>query len=74
MDPRSVPAEIGTQESWAKCDMLYTVSLERLDRVPINKEGRRVFVAPRVLDDDLEAIRQGVMHALGLDPEPHLET
>ena len=45
-----------------------------LDRVPLNKEGRRVFVAPRVLDDDLDAIRQGVMNTLGSDPKPHLET
>ena len=67
MNPRSVPAELGTQESWAKCDMLYTVSLDRLDRVTVNRGGRRVFVAPRVVDEDLSAIRQGVVNALGLD-------
>ena len=67
MNPRSVPVELGTQESWAKCDMLYTVSLDRLDRVTVNRGGRRVFVAPRVLDEDLGAIRQGVVNALGLD-------
>ena len=70
MDPRSVPTELGAHESWAKCDMLYTVSLmlytvslERLDRVPVNRAGRRVFVAPQVLHEDLDAIRQGVMNA-----------
>ena len=73
MDPRSVPAELGTQESWAKCDMLYTVSLERLDRVPVNRAGTRVFIAPQVLHEDLDAIRLGVMNALGLDPRPHPE-
>ena len=67
MNPRSVPVELGTQESWAKCDMLYTVSLERLDRVLVNQGGRRVFVAPRVQNEDLDAIRQGVVSALGLD-------
>ena len=67
MNPRSVPVELGTRESWAKCDMLYTVSLERLDRVLVNQGGRRVFVAPRVQDEDLDAIRQGVVSALGLD-------
>ena len=67
MNPRSVPVELGTQESWAKCDMLCTVSLERLDRVLVNQGGRRVFVAPRVQDEDLDAIRQGVVSALGLD-------
>ena len=67
MNPRSVPVELGAQESWAKCDMLYTVSLERLDRVCVNRGGKRAFVAPRVLAEDLDAIRQGVMSALGLD-------
>ena len=70
MNPRSVPVELGTQESWAKCDMLYTVSVKRLDRVSVNRGGRRLFVAPRVLDEDLAAIRQGVMNALGLDASP----
>ena len=67
MNPRSVPVELGTQESWAKCDMLYTVSMERLDRVLVNRDGRRVFIAPRVLNEDLDAIRRGVTSALGLD-------
>lgn len=67
MDPRSVPIGLGEQESWAKCDMLCTVSLARLDRVMINRGGRREFITPRVLDEDLEAIRRGVMIALGLD-------
>ena len=35
------------------------------------KEGKRVFVAPRVLADDLDAIRHRVMNAPGLDPRPH---
>lgn len=70
MDPRSVPVGLGARESWAKCDMLYTVSLARLDRVLINSGGGRAFITPRVLDEDLEAIRQGVMIALGLDARP----
>lgn len=67
MDPRSVPVELGTRESWAKCDMLYTVSLDRLDRVAVSRGGRRVFLTPMVLDVDLDAIRTGVLNALGLD-------
>ena len=66
MDPRSVPVDLGTQESWAKCDMLYTVSLERLDRVRVRRKGKRAYIAPRVLDEDLDAIRKGVMNALGM--------
>ena len=44
-----------------------TVSLERLDWVLVNPAGRRVLVAPRVQNEDLDAIRQGVVSALGLD-------
>ena len=69
MDPASVPVELGTRESWAKCDMLYTVSLERLDRVRVKRGGRRIYVAPQVLDADLAAIRQKVVIALGLDAD-----
>jgi mRNA interferase MazF len=68
MDPRSLPGKLGRKETWAKCDMLATVSLERLDRVMAGKEpsGKRICVADPVTADDLEAIRRGVMTALGL--------
>lgn len=32
MDPRSLPGKLTRKETRAKCDMLATVSLERLDR------------------------------------------
>lgn len=48
--------------------MLATVSLERLDRVMVGKEpgGKRIYVAQQVLDEDFDAIRRGVMIALGV--------
>jgi len=68
MDPLSLPGKLARKETWAKCDMLATVSLARLDRVMVGKEpgGRRIYVADPVTADDLEAIRRGVMIALGL--------
>lgn len=68
MDPGSLPGKLARKETWAKCDMLATVSLERLDRVMIGKNsyGKRTYVAERVLAEDLEAIRRGVMIALGI--------
>ena len=68
MNPRSLPGKLARKEIWAKCDMLATVSLERLDRVMVGKEpgGKRMYVAAPVTADDLEAIRRGVMIALGL--------
>lgn len=68
MDPRSLPGKLAWKETWAKCDMLATVSLERLDRVMVGKEpgGKRIYIAQQVLDEDFEAIRRGVMIALGV--------
>lgn len=72
MDPRSIPAGLGPEPSWAKCDMLYTVSWDRLDRVKIRPPGggKPVYVDRQVLAKDLAAIRRGVLAALNLDPGP----
>ena len=51
---------------WAKCDMLYTVSLQRLNWVGGRNGPGRI----KVLDEDLNAIRQCVRIALGLDTPP----
>ena len=62
MDPRSLPGRLTQNHTWAKCNMLYTVSLDRLDRA--TNRGPAKF---RVLDTDLDAIRACVVIALGLD-------
>lgn len=48
---------------WAKCDMLSTVSLARLDRC---KAGRGRYVVPKLPDVDFAAIRLAVAIALGV--------
>lgn len=48
---------------WAKCDMVATVSLERLDRYKIVR-GR--FVVPMLPPADFAAIRRAVASALNL--------
>lgn len=65
MDPRSVPVELGPRQSWAKCDMLYTVSLKRLSQV----KGSAGYLTPQpqVLQEDLEAVRRGVLLGLGVE-------
>lgn len=50
---------------WAKCDMIATVSLARLDRY---KVARREYVAPSLAEADFEAIKKAIMSALGLSP------
>lgn len=51
---------------WAKCDMVTTVALERLDRVKTSVDGRRVYRTFQLADADLAAILAGVRAALGL--------
>lgn len=48
---------------WAKCDMVATVALARLDRYQV---GRNQFVTPEVSVADFAAIRAGVASALNL--------
>lgn len=48
---------------WAKCDMVATVSLTRLDRC---KAGKGAYVVPRLPEADLTAIRAAVAIALGV--------
>jgi uncharacterized protein YifN (PemK superfamily) len=50
---------------WAKCDMIATVSLSRLDRY---KVAPRKYVAPELPKADFEAIKKAIMSALGLAP------
>jgi uncharacterized protein YifN (PemK superfamily) len=52
---------------WAKCDMIATVSLTRLDRY---KVAPRKYVAPTLPEADFEAIKRAIMNALGLAPTP----
>tara|TARA_Y100001933_G_scaffold152188_1_gene150684 strand:- start:680 stop:1009 length:330 start_codon:yes stop_codon:yes gene_type:complete len=59
------PGEDDTVPCWAKCDLLANVSLARLDRFKVD---RRKHVAPKASEEDLRAVRAGVMAALGWQP------
>jgi uncharacterized protein YifN (PemK superfamily) len=56
------PGKAGVR-CWAKCDMVATVALARLDRYNV---GRGQFVAPVLPAADFDAIRLGVANALVL--------
>ena len=66
MAPRSLPSKLRQKDTWAKCDMLYTISLNRLSRATDRGQPMKF----RVLDVDLDAIRACVKVALGLDRTP----
>lgn len=64
LSPGAYPPAAG-RPMWAKCDMLATVALARLDRVNLGKRNYTTFTMPA---EDMKGIRRGVLHALGLDP------
>jgi uncharacterized protein YifN (PemK superfamily) len=63
-DPR--PDGDSMRAIWAKCDMLYTVSLERLDRHYLHSRSGRQLVNVMLPDDEFMAIRRCVAIALNL--------
>jgi mRNA interferase MazF len=54
---------------WAKCDMIATVSKDRLDRFKAGRKangGARLYVAGKLTDDQLRDIKAAVLCGLGL--------
>ncbi|KAA0178860.1 hypothetical protein FX016_23310 [Cupriavidus gilardii] len=52
---------------WAKCDMVYTVSTDRLSLYHTRtRRGGRQYVVPKLSIADGEAVMRGVCAALGL--------
>ncbi|TDP85593.1 type II toxin-antitoxin system PemK/MazF family toxin [Oharaeibacter diazotrophicus] len=64
-----LPAPFDNAQMWAKCDMIATVALSRLDRF---RDGRMPGGGPRrfrtgmVTADQLREIRSAMLHGLGL--------
>jgi len=54
--------------AWAKCDMLATVSFERLDLFRSGKdhEGKRKYLHPILPENDLERVKRGILFSLGM--------
>lgn len=50
-------------ESWAKADMMLSVCLDRLDAF---KVGKRKWIYPQVSANDLQRVREGVVHSIGM--------
>jgi len=67
MNPSSLtPKQQGT-DCWAKYDMIYTVALERLDRVrERDSSGKRIYVTSKATAADIEAIEAAILNGLGL--------
>ncbi len=64
----ALPDPFQHQKVWAKCDMLATVSFGRLDmfRTERDHTGKRRYLKPRLTPEQLAAVRQGILSALGM--------
>lgn len=50
-------------QQYAKCDLVCSVSFRRLDRI---KVGYRKYIAPELIEEDFNAVIQGLKKALSL--------
>jgi mRNA interferase MazF len=67
LDVESLPGNYATKETWAKCDMVVTVALHRMDRMKVRFErGPRQYITTEIISSDFKAIQAGVRAALGL--------
>jgi mRNA interferase MazF len=67
MDVDSMPGKLKKKASWAKCDMLFTVALARLDRLKgPKKNGKRTYLTGVATDIDMVAIQRGILCGLSL--------
>jgi mRNA interferase MazF len=63
-----LPAPFTMTICWAKADMLATVAFSRLDlfRTDRDQTGKRKYLHPKILPEDLARIRACVLCALGM--------
>ena len=69
INEQGLPRSLRNQETWAKCDMLYTLCMARLDRVRCGKDrvtGQRIYETGRITVDEIVRVRKAVAFALGL--------
>ncbi|MCK8543809.1 type II toxin-antitoxin system PemK/MazF family toxin [Yersinia ruckeri] len=51
---------------WAKCDMVSSVSIDRLDRYKVRTALGREYMMPIISDEDFEFIRKCVLCGIGM--------
>jgi len=69
IDEQRLPRTLSNHATWAKCDMLYTLNLDRLDRVRggMNRRtGQRIYETGRISVEELAMVRRAIAFALGL--------
>lgn len=63
-----LPPKWGDGERWVKGDMVYAVSLRRVDLLRLGKDanGKRIYQTEVLPPDDFQRVRRCVLHGLGL--------
>ncbi|MMZ47299.1 PemK-like protein [compost metagenome] len=51
---------------WAKCDMVTTVSIDRLDRYKARTVAGRDYVIPVISEEDFDFIKKAVLCGMGM--------
>ena len=66
--PRPLPYPFPNDVFWAKCDMIATVGFGRLDMFHTDRDqtGRRKYLRPELSLGQMDEVRNGIRHALGL--------
>jgi mRNA interferase MazF len=67
---RALPHPFPQRIWWAKCDMIATVSFERLDlfRTVRGDGGLRQYLQPKLDEGQFEAVKHGILAGLGIFP------
>ena len=69
IDEAGLPKSLRSRHHWAKCDMLYTLCLDRLDRVQSGRDrttGQRIYETGRITIDEIAQIRTAILYALSI--------
>ncbi|MDE0157534.1 MAG: type II toxin-antitoxin system PemK/MazF family toxin [Gammaproteobacteria bacterium] len=68
MDSASLVGKFSGVETWAKCDMVTTVSINRLDRIRTGRDhqGKRIYSTAHITGEDFLAIKEGMRYWLNL--------
>ena len=72
VDASGLPGNFSLNPTWAKCDMVVSVGVWRLDQIKVREYGgTRTYHTGKLSDDDLLQIRSRVGRLIGLTiPDP----
>jgi len=62
-----LPAPFDSPVAWVKCDLVATVSFERLDLFRTNRdhEGKRKYLTRKLSEADFKRVKEGILRGLG---------